>query len=274
MIYIILVLIFFFCFSLTFRLIIFNIHRIIYYGLKDSITYIKDKKWRLWSGFGIRMYCGYFGSGKSMLASKYVCDMYDKYKNSPTPLTVISNIPLRVPYIQLSNFQQITDVTENTIIYIDECNTLFNARSWKDFPVELVYQLCQNRKKHILLLMTAPRFHLVDKSIRDVTQFVYQCRRPFWRFHFVSVFDGWDFENAPNLSFLRSLDNYGVFASDKFYKNYDSFAVIDNVKKEEFLSKEEILSNRQGVCYQPDMIDKKHRKKERQPKAFGRRSND
>lgn len=258
MIYVILIFVFFFLFSLTFRLILSNLHHIIYYAPKDIIKYIIEKRWKLWNGFGIRMYCGYFGSGKSMLASKYVCDMYDRYKNSPTPLTIISNIPLRVPYIQLSNYQQITDVTENTIIFIDECNTLFNARSWKDFPIELVYQLCQNRKKHILLLMTAPRFHLVDKSIRDVTQFVYQCRHPFWRFHFVSVFDGWDWENAPNINLLRPLERYGIFALDSFYNNYDSFAVIDNVKKEEFLSKEEILSNRQGLVYQAEVIQNKH----------------
>ncbi len=256
-----LVFLFFYVFSLTFRLIIDNLHNIIYYAPKDISKYLIEKKWKLWNGFGIRMYCGYFGSGKSMLACKYICDMYEKYKNSPTPLTVISNIPLRIPYVQLANYQQITEVEDNTIIFLDECNTLFNARAWKDFPVELVYQLCQNRKKHVMLLMTAPRFHLVDKSIRDVTEFVYQCKHPFWRFHFVSVFNGWDFENAPNIQLLRPLERYGVFAKDSYYSNYDSFAIIDNVKKEEFLSKEEILSNRQGIVYNPDLVSNKRKNK-------------
>lgn len=246
-----------FCFlffvSLYFRTLVLNIHNVIGYAPVDIFKYIKNKEYAKWGGFGIRMFCGYFGSGKSMLASKFVVDNYYKYKDSETPLTILSNIPLAVPFTQLVNIQQILDVEENTIIFIDECNTLFNARSWKDFPTELVYQLCQNRKKHIMLLMTAPRFHLVDKSIRDVTQYVYQCLHPFWRFHFVYVYDGWEWENCPNINMLKSISRYGIFAKNKYYNNYDSFAIIDNVKKEEFLSKEEILNNRQGVVYNPDL---------------------
>ena len=244
---------FFILCSLYFRTFLFNIHNVTFYAPIDIFKYIKNRQWTKWGGFGIRMFCGYFGSGKSMLASKYVCDMYHKYKHSDTPLTVLSNIPLAIPYIELKNINQILKVEKNTIIFIDECNTLFNARAWKDFPTELVYQLCQNRKKHIMLLMTAPRFHLVDKSIRDVTQYVYQCVHPFWRFHFVYVYDGWEWENCPNINMLKSINRFGVFAKNKYYKNYDSFAIIDNVKKEEFLSKNEILSNRQGIAYNPDL---------------------
>lgn len=263
------IIIFMFVFSLYFRTFVLNFHNVILYSPKDIFKYIKNKQWSKWGGFGIRMFCGYFGSGKSMLASKYVCDNYKKYKDSDTPLTILSNIPLAIPYTELKNINQILEVEENTIIFIDECNTLFNARNWKDFPTELVYQLCQNRKKHIMLLMTAPRFHLVDKSIRDVTQFVYQCVHPFWRFHFVFVYDGWEWENCPNINMLKCKDRYGVFAKDKYYHNYDSFAIIDNVKKEEFLSKEEILSNRAGVVYNPDLAHLNKRTKKEKNRRVG-----
>lgn len=246
----------FFCYSIVFRTLLFNIHLVGYYSIMDIFKYIIEKKWKLWNGFGIRMYCGYFGTGKSMLASKYICDQFRKYEKTDTPITVLSNIPLSIDYIPLKNIQQILDIPENSIIFIDECNTLFNARAWKDFPTELVYQLCQNRKKHIMLIMTAPRFHLVDKSIRDVTEFVYQCKRPFWRIHVVSVFDGWEWENCPNINMLRPLNRYGIFAKNEYYDNYDSFAVIDNVKKVEFLSKEEILNNRRGDFIDSSTIEK------------------
>lgn len=241
--------------SVTVRTIAFNIHWVILYAPKDLFNFIRNREWSKWGGFGIRMFTGYFGSGKSMLASKFIVDSYYRYKDSDTPLNIISNIPLSIPYTQLVNISQIIDVEENTIIFIDECNTLFNAREWKDFPIELVYQLCQNRKKHIMLLMTAPRFHLVDKSIRDVTQYVYNCVHPFWRIHLVSVYDGWDVENAININMVRSIRRYGVFARNKYYKNYDSFAIIDNVKKAEFLDKKEILENR-GSVYNPNVSNR------------------
>lgn len=225
--------------STTLRILIANFYILPYYGVKDIVKYLIEKKWKYWQGFGIRMYCGYFGSGKSMLASKFVVDNYNKYH-----VNVISNIPLSIPYTPLVNKSQIENCGNDTIIFIDECNTLFNARNWKDFPVELIYQLCQNRKKKIMLIMTAPRFHLVDKSIRDVTQFVYECHRTFWRVHTVQVFDGWERENAINIDMIKPLLSFGEFARDSYYKNYDSFAVIDNVKKEEFLSNQEIVQNR------------------------------
>ena len=246
--------------SIVVRTLLFNLYLVPYYAVKDFTKFIFNKEWTKWGGFGIRMFTGYFGTGKSMLASKYICDNYNRFKDSERPVKVISNIPLSIPYERLVNIKQITDTEENTIIFIDECNTLFNSRSWKDFPVELVYQLCQNRKKHIMLIMTAPRFHLVDKAIRDVTEYVYNCSKPFWRTHIVCCYDGWDLENAVNINLIRPLNRYGVFARDKYYDNYDSFAIIDNVKKSEFLSKEEIVQNRQGVVYNPELNTHKSRK--------------
>lgn len=232
--------------SVTIRTLIGNLPIIPYYSIKDLIKYIIEKKWKYWQGFGIRMYCGYFGSGKSMLASKFIVDNYNRYG-----VNVISNIPLNIPYTPLINKSQIENCPNDTIIFIDECNTLFNARSWKDFPVELIYQLCQNRKKKIMLIMTAPRFHLVDKSIRDVTEHVYECHKSFWRIHVVEIFDGWERENAIDINMMKPLQTFGVFAKDSYYENYDSFAIIDNVKKEEFLSNSEILQNR---VYQGNVI--------------------
>lgn len=241
---ILIVIIIFLIMSRIIRCLIFNFNNVLLYAPKDIINYIKNKEYAKWKGFGIRMYCGYFGTGKSMLASKYICDNYRKYKKSETPLTVISNIPLNIDYTPLVNINQILECPDNTIIFIDECNTLFNARSWKDFPVELVYQLCQNRKRKIMLIMTAPRFHLVDKSIRDVTEYVIECKRPFWRVHLLDIFDGWERENAININMIKPLSRSSVFALNKYYDNYDSFAIIDNVKKEEFLNRSEILNNR------------------------------
>lgn len=242
------------------RCIIFNLHNIAIYSVRDILDYLVHRKWRLWNRFGINMFVGYFGSGKSMLASNFVVRAYRKHKNSPTPLTIYSNIQLAVPYVQLANYQQILEAPDNSIIFIDECNTLFNARNWKDFPVELVYQLCQNRKRHIMLLCTAPRFHLVDKSIRDVVDKVYACHHPFWRFHHVNVVDGFELENCPNVNMIRRLTHKWYFITNKYYKQYDTSAIIDNAFKTEFLDKNEIVANRQGQIY-GDVVLKRTTKK-------------
>lgn len=242
------------------RCIICNLHNIAIYSVYDLYHYIKEKRWKLWNGFGINMFVGYFGSGKSMLASNFIVRSWRKYKNSPTPLTVYSNIQLACEYTELRNYQQILDAPDNTIIFIDECNTLFNARDWKSFPVELVYQLCQNRKRKIMLICTAPRFHLVDKSIRDVVDKVYSCKHPFWRFHHVNVVDGWELENCPNVNMVSRITHKWYFVTNKFYKVYDTSAIIDNALKTEFLDKNEIVANRQGQVYGDIALNKTTRR--------------
>ena len=238
------------------RCIIFNLHNIAVYSVRDVYNYVKYKKWTRWHGFGINMFVGYFGSGKSCLASNFVVDSYYKFKDSATPVTVYSNIELACPYIELSNYQQILEAPNNSIIFIDEINSLFNSRNWKDFPIELVYLLCQNRKRKIMLLCTAPRFHLVDKSIRDVVDKVYSCKHPFWRFHHVNVVDGWELENCPNVNMITRITHKWYFVTNKYYAKYNTDAIIDNAFKTEFLNKNEIVSNRQGQIYGEVALEK------------------
>ena len=147
------------------RCIFFNLHREALYLCIDFFDYIKNKKWNVWNGFGLNIYVGMFGKGKTLSATKYVLKQAKRYN-----LNVISNIKLNgYPYIPLTNWQQIVEAEGNTIILIDEISTVFNARQWKDFNINLLFQLLQCRKNKKMIVGTAQRFAHVDKLLRDIT---------------------------------------------------------------------------------------------------------
>ena len=135
------------------RCIVFNIHREMKYLGLDTYEYFKEKKWNQWNGFGLNIYVGMFGRGKTLSATKYVLAQAKRYK-----LNIISNIKINgYPYTPLTNWQQIVDAPGNTIILIDEMSTVFNARAWKDFNINLLFQLLQCRKNKKMIIGNFPR---------------------------------------------------------------------------------------------------------------------
>lgn len=244
------------------RCIILNIHREICYLGLDLYEYIKYRKWNQWNGFGLNIYVGMFGKGKTLSATKYVIANAKRYK-----LNVLSNIKLNgIEYTPLTNWQQIVDCPGNTIILIDEISTVFNARNWKDFNINLLFQLLQCRKNKKEIIATAQRFAHVDKLLRDITYNVIDCNK-YWRLLHNSYYDGWDYENCMNRDFLSRIYHSWSFVSNKDYKAYDTDEIIDNAKRIEFVSNEEILERRSNVqfnelaVHNPNRKLKKHIKK-------------
>lgn len=237
------------------RCMFFNLHKIGYYGIIDIFMYFKGRKWRIWNGYGLNIYVGMFGKGKTLCASHYVISQAKKYH-----LHVLSNVKLMgIEYVQLVNYQQIIDCDPNTIILIDEVSTLFNARSWKDFNVNLLFQLLQCRKNKKQLICTAQRFAHVDKLLRDITNHVIDCNK-YWRFQKNTYYDAWDYENVSNPEMLKSIGKDWYFVTDNWYKSYDTSELIDNAKKTDFISNDEILINRGETQYNELAVKKPGKK--------------
>ena len=210
----------------------------------DIYEYFKYKKWNDWNGFGLNIYVGMFGRGKTLSATKFVIAQAKRYK-----LNVISNIRLNgIPYTPLTNWQEIVDAPGNTIILIDEMSTVFNAREWKNFNINLLFQLLQCRKNKKMIVGTAQRFAHVDKLLRDITYEVIDCNK-YWRFQHTVHFDGWEYENCMNHHMLQRTHHDWQFIRNIDYLGYDTSEIIDNTKRTEFMSNEEILNARGEVQF-------------------------
>jgi len=64
-----------------------NGFKVIGYAFYDAFRYFKEEKWKEWNGFGLRIYTGLFGQGKTLSAANFVISQAKKYN-----LTVYSNI--------------------------------------------------------------------------------------------------------------------------------------------------------------------------------------
>lgn len=78
---------------------------------EDIFNYIRYKKWRRFKEYGIHMYIGMFGHGKTLSMTHRARQFYRKYGNS---LLFVSNYSLfDIPYVPLKNFNQLLELGED-----------------------------------------------------------------------------------------------------------------------------------------------------------------
>lgn len=231
--------------SPLFRLIIKNLHRIGLYSVLDIITYIKYKKWRKFNRYGIDLFIGMFGHGKTLSMTHQARLLYNQYGDN---LRFISNYKLNdIPYIPLINFQQLVDIGEEednkyvgTVVLIDEIENVLSHRNFANFPLALLHTLTQQRKKKVYIMASAQRFFMVDKLFRSITTNVIDCNK-YWRFQHCELYDAWDLENAMNYQMIRRFSNEWWFVRNIDYMSYDTSEMVKKTTAEQFISNEESL---------------------------------
>lgn len=232
-------------FSPFFRVFIKNIHNSFYYSFYDLYFYIKEKQWEKFGKYGIDMFIGMFGAGKTLTMTHNANKLYSRYGDS---LRFISNYHLTgIPYIPLVNFQQLvdlgTDDNDNyvgTVVLIDEISTVLSHRNFASFPIEMLSMLLQQRKRHIYIMCTAQRFFMVDKIWRSITTRAIDCRK-IWRFANMKYYDAWDYEQAINSNLLKPFSNKWYFVLNKDYFAYDTSEMISKQSADDFISNEESI---------------------------------
>lgn len=253
------------------RCIVFNFHRVGIYCVYDLYDFIKNKRWLEFNYYGIDMYIGMFGHGKTLSMTHTARLIYERFGDS---VRFISNYKLNdIPYIPLINFNQLVDIGEEensyfvgTVVLIDEIENVLSHRNFANFPLALLHTLTQQRKKKVYILCSAQRFFMVDKLFRAITTNVIDCNK-YWRFQHQEIYDAWDLENAMNYSMIKRLYNSWFFVRNKDYNSYDTTEMIKKGTAEDFISNSEALV-RKGLdsMSNPDAIvnisgkEKKRRK--------------
>lgn len=266
----ILILIFLVAFTVSplIRCIVHNLGNIYFYGIKDTILYFKERKWEDFDYFGIQMFVGMFGKGKTLSMSHKAQQIYDRFGDR---VRFISNYKLNnIPYIPLENFSQLVDLGEEeenyyigTVVLIDEIENVLSHRNYANFPLPLLHMLTQQRKKKVYILCSAQRFFMVDKIFRSITTNVYDCNKH-WRFQNMKLFDAWDYENGINPQLLQAQANIWWFVKNRDYESYDTSQMIQKGDAEKFISNDEVLVRRGlDLMMNEDAIQKPNKKRVR-----------
>lgn len=222
--------------------------------VKDIYHYFKEKWYLNFEGWGLHIFTGKFGNGKTCSMVYYAYKLAKKYPQ----LTILTNLelhgfPVHTKILKLRSPQDILKAPKNTLVLIDEIGTIFNSRDFaksKDSIPKILFQhLCQCRKRRMMIYATSQRWNFVDKQLRDITATVRVCNvftlHPFSRMGTVKTFDSVEYDKyfSNPLYPLKCYKATSYVQTDKIRNLYDTEELIENMLNDEYISDEEILQN-------------------------------
>lgn len=199
--------------------------------------------------YGIWLYCGLYGQGKTMALTEYLMRMRNKYGDK---IYICTNYGFKYEDFPLNSWKDLLPEYDKPVIFgYDEIQNEFNSRDYKNFPYELVKLLTQNRKGNGKQIVgTAQRFGRVDKAIRELCTHVIECKRKwFGRVTKLRKYDVEDYEmflNEIDVAKKRKIpySRYKFIQTDKLRNAYDSFQMLETAKSKEYISASEKLAMR------------------------------
>lgn len=216
--------------------------RVLPWWCRDIYRYFKyPRKIHL---YGIWLYCGLYGQGKTMALTEYLTRMRKKYGDK---IYICTNYGFRDEDFKLTHWRDLLSDYDKPVIFgYDEIQNEFNSRDYQNFPFELVTMLTQNRKGNGKQIVgTAQRFGRVDKTIRELCTHVIECRRGYFgRVTKLRKYDVDDYEQ-----FLHEIDvmkkrkiphsNYKFIQTDELRNAYDSFQMLASAKGKQYVTSAE-----------------------------------
>lgn len=193
--------------------------------------------------YGIIGIVGLYGGGKTIALSEYLTRMREKYGND---IYICTNYCFNLEDFPLTSWKCLLEEYDKPVIFgYDELQNEFNSREYKDFPIELMTLLTQNRKgKGKQIIYTTQDYTTVDKNFRRLTQKVWACKTRFGRYTSVRRYAREDFEQLDNeinvnkKMKIRS-SRYSFIQTDKLRNSYDSYKMLESAKSKQYLNREE-----------------------------------
>ena len=229
-----------------FKDFLFHVVQFFFWKVVDYIRQIKNpEELHL---YGIWLYCGLYGQGKTMALTEYLTRMRKKYGDK---ILISTNYGFSGEDFPLLSWQELLTEYDRPIIFgYDEIQNEFNSRDYKNFPYELVRLLTQNRKGHGKQIVgTAQRFCRVDKVIRELCTHVIEChtfcgRWTFLKKYLIENYEEMIAQNNVGRASKVPKTRYSFVQSDKLRNSYDSFQMLDSAKTKEYVSADEKLALR------------------------------
>ena len=239
----------------------------------DIYDYFSKKRYNECKFYGtINVFTAYnnmaFGCGKTLSAVKR-CNDLDKQFNGKMVwsddkkdfvvqhLFFCSNIELKdvthyIPFRSKDQFVNIEDFNlepQDILIFVlDECGIVFNSRDFKsNISSDFLQNLLQVRHNKVAFILTAQRFNMIDKVLRECTSTVIACEKNL-RLFCQRFYNAYELENADNPMLIEPVGHRVFLATDKLYKSYDTNYNIGKLKERledhDFMDTRTLLADR------------------------------
>lgn len=212
----------------------------IFFKIKDFIYVLKNGS--EFTEYGMTMYCGRQGAGKTMAMTEYLERMRKKYPKALI-LTNYGYIHETRPFRDWKDFFEVKNGTDGVIFAIDEIQNEFSSTQWRNFPESLLSEITQQRKQRVKIVCTSQIFTRVAKPLREQCMDVVDCFTIAGRWTWTKCYDAVDYnkviDTPTGKDKIRRLYIKTFIQDDYLRSLYDSYTKIERIRKTEFMSKQE-----------------------------------
>lgn len=213
----------------------------IYWKIKDFKCFLKNGK--QFSEYGLTLFCGRQGGGKTTAMVEYLERMRLKYPE----VFIVTNFGYVNENAELCGWNDLVSIRNDlkgVIFAIDEVQNEFSCNNWKDFPEGVLSEITQQRKQRVKIVATSQVYSRVVKQLREQCFEVAECRTFMGRWTRVRVYDAEDYNAivdnpTPEKKFkLPKKRKYSFIQTDDFRNLFDSYRKIERIKKYGFVTKQ------------------------------------
>lgn len=219
---------------------LFKIFLFIFFKFKDMIHFLKHG--REFDEYGVTIYCGRQGAGKTISMTEYLERMRKKFPNVLI-YTNYNYINQDGHFTDWKDFFNIRNGENGVIFAIDEIQNEFSSAAWRNFPESLLTEITQQRKQRIKIVCTSQIYSRVAKQLREQCSDVVECKTFLGRWTFERCYDAVDYNKVIDRpeakDKIRKLYSKS-YVQDAYIRSlFDTYEKIERMKRTPFMSKQE-----------------------------------
>lgn len=176
--------------------------------------------------YGLWCFTGVQGSGKSIALVEMLHGLKSKFPR----LRILSNIPitgLNSETIQgPEDFVFVDNGKNGTVVVLDEAQNWFNSAESRNFPPEVLQEICQERKQHKMVCMTTQRFNRLSAALREQVDYYVKPFTIAGCLTVVRIYRPAMKEFDAQIVKLRRIKTYCFVHSDELRGSYDTRAKV------------------------------------------------
>lgn len=209
--------------------------------LRWKFVDIKNYNCNEFKEFGLTLFSGPQGSGKTVSMVDYLERIRKKYPNC----IIVTNFGYCHQDYEMNSwddFFKYRNGTSGVVFAIDELQNEYSSSAWKDFPEQLLSEITQQRKQRIKIIASSQVYTRVVKQLREQCFEVVECCTLLSRWTFNKCFNAEDYnfviDSLDKKNKLRRKWRRNFVQTDKLRALYDSYEKVERMKKMQFLPRE------------------------------------
>ena len=192
--------------------------------------------------YGMTIYCGRQGGGKTTAMVEYLERMRVKYPKC----LIITNFGYKHENYAMNSwrdFFKYRNGKHGVIFAIDEFQNEYNSNDYRDFPEDLLRQITQQRKQKIKIVATSQVFTRVVKQVREQCYEVVECSTLAGRWTFTRCFDAEDYnlaiDDVEKKHKIRRKWRRNFVQTNALREAFDSYEVVKKLEKMKFIDRKD-----------------------------------